>query len=86
MEKDGFGTYTLVLKSKEMTQTDVNHFSSKYGSISKLHPTSQNKYYISYSEKAVAENALKILKMAGKNKRVSNRREHVEKSNSDIIQ
>ena len=62
MEKDGFGTYTLVLKSKEMTQTDVNHFCSKYGNISKLHPTSQNRYYISNSEKAVAENALKILK------------------------
>ena len=62
MEKDGFGTYTLVLKSKEMTQTDVNHFCSKYGNISKLHPTNQNRFYISYSEKAVAENALKILK------------------------
>ena len=62
MEKDKYGTYTLVLKSKEMTQTDVNHLCSKYGNISKLHPTSQNRYYISYSEKAVAENALKILK------------------------
>ena len=62
MEKDGFGTYTLVLKSKDMKEKDVHQLCSKYGNISKLHPTSQNRYYISYSEKAVAENALKILK------------------------
>ena len=45
-----------------MTDTDVNHIFSKYGNISKLHPTSQNRYYISYTEKATAGNALKILK------------------------
>ena len=61
MEKDNFGTYTLVLKSKEMSERDVNHICSKYGIISKLRPTGRNRYYISFTEKAAAKNALKIL-------------------------
>ena len=63
MQKDKYyGTYTLALKSKEMTEKDVNHICSNYGIISKLRPTSQNRYYISFTEKAAAKNALKILK------------------------
>ena len=71
MEKDNFGTYTLVLKSKEMKETDVNHLCSKYGVISKLRPTGRNRFYISFTEKAAAENALEILQMAGKNIKVA---------------
>ena len=63
MQKDKYyGTYTLALKSKEMTEKDVNHICSNYGIISKLRPTGRNRYYISFTEKAAAENALKILK------------------------
>ena len=63
MQKDKhYGTYTLALKSKEMTEKDVNHICSKHGIISKLCPTSRNRCYISFTEKAAAENALKILK------------------------
>ena len=62
MQKDKhYGTYTLALKSKEMTERVVNHICSKYGIISKLRPTSQNRYYISFTEKSAAKNALKIL-------------------------
>ena len=71
MEKDSFGSYTLVLKSSEMTKTDVNYFCSKYGNISKLRPTSRNRYYISFTEKAAAEKALEILQLAGKNIKIA---------------
>ena len=71
MEKDKYGTYTLVLKSKEMKEKDVNHLCSKYGVISKLRPTGRNRFYISFTEKAAAENALEILQMAGKNIKVA---------------
>ena len=71
MEKDNFGTYTLVLKSKEMEEKDVNHLCSKYGVISKLRPSGRNRFYISFTEKAAAENALEILQMAGKNIKVA---------------
>ena len=71
MEKDNFGTYTLVLKSKEMKEKDVDHLCSKYGVISKLRPSGRNRFYISFTEKAAAENALEILQMAGKNIKVA---------------
>ena len=71
MEKDSFGTYTLVLKTSEMTKTDVNYIFSKYGTISKLRPTSRNRYYISYTEKSAAEKALEIFQMAGKNIKIA---------------